>query len=219
MSPTKTYCLKIVVWIAVLQNSDYIVAQQKSDSSKYVVRTADKEEFIAKIVSQTDSTITFKIENNLDNSKIILKRNIITHREKFISGEIVNGKYWRSFSNISYFLTPSGYSLRKGEWNIQNVWAIYNQINAAITNNVQLGIGVLPSGMLWGNVRATMPIIRNQLIVGANFIYGTHSFSNTFFENQSKMMIGYGYATIGSPNYNITFGYGTISNGHGGESL
>jgi hypothetical protein len=73
--------------------------------------------------------------------------------------------------------------------------------------------------MLWGNMRATLPVVKDKFIVGANFIYGAYSFSNIFFENQSKMIMGFGFATLGSSNYNLTFGYGTISNGAGGEPL
>ena len=201
--------ISLILWIAL--RFQLTNAQEKTDSARYLVKTNDRKEFIAKILFKTDSTISFRIENNLGKSDVVIDRKSVLEIKKINSGEIVNGKYWRPPSNISYFLTPSGYGLRKGEWNIQNVWVLYNQVNVGVTNGIQVGVGTLPfAGMLWANVRATAPIVKDKLLVGGTFIYGTYSFNNIFFQKQSKWSMGYGFATVGSKNYNVTLGYGAI---------
>lgn len=182
------------------------------DSSIYLIRTITGKEFIGKIIDNNDSSFTIQIENDAGESFATIPKKEVKEKQIVHATDIAHGQYWGTIPNVSYVLSPSGYSLRKGQWYFQNIWIIYNQLNYGVTDHIQVGLGgFVPNGMLWGNVRITLPVVSNRLIVGGAINYST--FSNTgFWINEPKFLIAYGFATIGSPHANFSIGYGRVYN-------
>ncbi len=186
---------------------------QSNSTELRLIKTRSGKSFVGKIVMENDSSLTLQVENNSGESFANIPKKEIIETKKVSAAEVVNGHYWGKISNISYVFSPSGYSLRKGEWYYQNLWVVYNQLNVGITNNIQVGVGgVIPAGMLWGNVRLSIPIIANKITVGASFMYSSFSLGRILITDEKRFIIGYGFGTFGSPNANITVGYGQFYN-------
>jgi hypothetical protein len=130
------------------------------------------------------------------------------------SAQMVNGQIW--FENphyTRYFFNTNGYGLRKGEGYYQNTWIFYNEVNYGFTDNLSVGVGVLPLFLfggaptpVWITPKVSIPIIKDKVNVGAGglfvFVLGE--------EDVEPFGIAYGQMTLGSRdrNFNIGVGYG-----------
>ena len=117
-----------------------------------------------------------------------------------------------------YLFAPSAIPLKKGEGYYQNVWVLVNSANVGITDHISLtgGIELIstlstifadgPGSLLFTNIKASGKVA-NNLYLGGGVLAG--AMVGPEFEN-FKAGIGYGLATIGNPEHNVTLalGYG-----------
>lgn len=208
----KCFCIAVLLLIHQLGMSQSNEKPLSKDSSIYFIRTIKGKEFIGKITEDNDSTFTVQLGNKSGASFVLIPKKEAKEIKIVRPEEVVNNRYWGTIPNISYVLSPSGYSLPKRQWYFQNIWIIYNQMNYGITNHLQLGLGgFVPDGMLWANARVTLPIVTNRLMIGGTVNYLMFS-KSSFWINEPKYLIAYGFATIGSPLANLTIGYGRVYN-------
>ena len=192
--------------------SQSVISPLATDLPTYFIRTLNGKEFIGKIMEENDSTLTVQISSNGGESFVLIPKKETKEKKIVQPGDLVNGQYWGTIPNISYTFSPSGYPLRKGQWNFQNIWIIYNQLNYGVTNHLQLGVGgLVPNGMLWANARITLPIIPNKLSLGGAINYSLVS-NASFWVYEPRYLIAYGFTTFGSPHANFSIGYGRVYN-------
>lgn len=130
------------------------------------------------------------------------------------------GKYWfKDPQSTRYFWSPNGYGLEQGEVYYQNVWVLYNQFAAGVTDYFSLSLGVLPlfllhdgSSPVWITPKFSIPVIHDKINIGAGILAGTaiKSDQDALLELDDTNIFGilYGLITFGSPNINLSIGVG-----------
>lgn len=172
------------------------------------IQTNDGNEFVGSLIDEDEIKLILRTESLGDIT--IYKTNIIKRRE-IDPARMVLGEIW--FENpqaTRYFWSPNGYGLKKGEWYYQNVWIFFNQVSTGITDNFSMGVGMIPLFLfagtatpVWLTPKLSLPIVENQLNVGAGGLLGT-----VIGAKNSSFGILYGMSTFGSKDRNMTFGLG-----------
>lgn len=187
--------------------STQLYSQDTKDST-YRVETVDGNEYIGKILSRDSSGITLKTEQL---GVITLKSADVKRVSAIGAVKIENGRVWLDNPDASrYFISPSGYGVKKGQGYYQNVWIFFNQFTYGITNNFSIGAGIVPlflfSGSptpVWINPKLSIPIVKDKINLGVGFLAGT-----VLGEVNSGFGILYGVTTFGSRDRNISVGIG-----------
>lgn len=123
-----------------------------------------------------------------------------------LSGEYVNrkGSTWFANPNATrYFFAPSAIPLKKQEGYYQNAYLLANSVNVGITNNIAVGGGVVIPLLFYVTPKVSFKAAKN-LYLGAGILF-TQSFISGF---DLSAGIGYGLATYGSYEHNVTIGVG-----------
>jgi hypothetical protein len=182
--------------------------QADSDSTIWVIRTYDGNEFFGTILEENEVELRLQTEN-LGVLTIAIKD--IRSRKEVRPQAIVEGDLWLENSQAArYFWAPNGYGLRKGEGYYQNVWVLFNQVSYGFTNNFSVGIGMVPLFLIaggptpiWVTPKVSFPIKEDVFNVGAGALVGT-----ILGENPATFGIAYGVTTFGSRDKNINLGLG-----------
>lgn len=120
------------------------------------------------------------------------------------------------------FLAPTARNLRQGEGEVQVIDIFLANINYGITDNVSVGlfVPVIPVvGVPFVAVAPKVSVpISDKFHVGAGILYG---FATGVDGSSGSAGVGYGLATYGSADTNITLGlgYGLGSNGVSGSPV
>jgi len=191
-------------------------AQTAQDTTKlYRIETNDGNEYVGRIIFKSSEIVRLKTEklgeltiNQKDISKIVL-----------ISKERVEGGAM-SYSNLHasrYFCSSNGYGIGKGNGYYQNMWIFYNQVGYGITNNISIGVGIVPlflfagaNSPAWITPKLTFPIVKDRVNVGVGILAATVLGANT-----ETTGFAYGVSTFGTVNNNVSIG---IAYGYYGSS-
>ena len=198
--------MKQIVGIALLlMGFSCILHGQTVDTTRYRLEMRDGNVFTGKLLSRDSLGIVMQTDQ--------LGRIVVRNDQLAILEPIVKTPGSMPFYNTQsarYFFSPNGYGLHPGEAYYQNVWVLYNQVSFGITNNVSLGVGVVPLFLfgadatpVWMTPKVSVPVVRDKFQVGAGGFIGT-----ILGESNSGFGIVYGTGTVGSRSKNLTLGLG-----------
>jgi hypothetical protein len=172
----------------------------------YSIVTRDGNTYIGKIMSQTNDSVWVQTDNlgilHFSNADI---------RTRIELDPVTNsmGKYWLPNPQSSrYFWAPNGYGLKAGEAYFQNIWVLYNQVSAGLTNYFSIGGGIIPLFLLdsdvipvWLVPKFSFPIVKEKFNLGAGAFLGT-----IIGEDAGIFGLLYGTSTFGSRDKNMSIG-------------
>lgn len=184
-------------------------AQIKTDSTTlWKVSTTDGNEYVGQIIDRNETAIILKTELV---GTISIKHEMVEHSAPINQDNLTNGVLNReNLTANHYLLFPSAYNLKQGEGYYRNIWIFFNEFNYGITDNISLGLGVVPTftfGIdetpVWFAPKISIPIQKDKLVVSV----GTTLFT-LFGDNSGVAAYAYGVATYGSRSQNVSFGLG-----------
>lgn len=133
-----------------------------------------------------------------------------SNKEKFIEKKWIDNP-----TSTRLFLSPTARTLKKGKGYFQDRYIIIASANYGITDNISVGaIGSLfPNtgieNQLYGVTSKIGYEITKDLNVAGNILLGNNPFA--FYSNPiNKFGLGYGVATYGNADNNITLGFGSL---------
>jgi hypothetical protein len=121
----------------------------------------------------------------------------------------------------NYYFTSSGYGLRKGEFNYQNTWLVFNNISYGINDFVSIGAGTSPIIFtdaivpVWATAKISLPIIENSFQLGFSAGAGSAVISGGSATPVVALLSG--VATFGPIQRNVSIGVGTLAGFGEGE--
>jgi hypothetical protein len=190
-------------------------SQETSDTTLVRIETTDGNSYIGTIVSQDADAVQFKTESL---GVITLRKTAITTMEPVKLSEMRGQAYWyeNAYATTRYFFNTNGYGLPKGEGYYQNTWVAVNGVNVGLTNNLSIGVGMVPIFLfalgesvetpIWLTPKLTIPIKKDKVNLGIGvlhaFLVGGGS------GNNGSGGILYGTATFGPKDHNISMGLG-----------
>ncbi|OFY87414.1 MAG: hypothetical protein A3F72_04230 [Bacteroidetes bacterium RIFCSPLOWO2_12_FULL_35_15] len=114
------------------------------------------------------------------------------------------GSSWFANPNATrYFFAPSAIPLKKQEGYYQNAYLLANSVNVGLTNNITIGGGVVIPLLFYVTPKVSFKVAKN-FYLGAGILF-TQSFISGFGLSAG---IGYGLATYGYYEHNVTIGAG-----------
>ena len=122
---------------------------------------------------------------------------------------VKNDDIWFENPNASrYFVSSSGYGLRKGEGYYQNIYLYFNQVSYGISDNFSIGGGGIVAGtpLFYLTAKGSLPISEKfNLGIGAIGVLAVQGgtlgalFSNaTLGSRDHNLSVGYGFGSLGS---------------------
>jgi len=199
--------LSILVFLITLVVPARLTAQEKPDTTTWVVETLDGNSFIGSITDEDDTGILLFTEIY---GQIRIPASQIRSKKVVEKSELVKGELW--FSNphsTRSFFGPNGYGLKAGEAYYQNTWVFFNQLSYGITDYFSMGGGVMPLFLIagsptpvWITPKISVPLIRDKLNLGAGALL------SWVIGEDFGFGIGYGALTLGSREKNLTLGAG-----------
>ena len=203
---TNLKLIYLFIILALLSHS--AAAQESSDSLSYRVQTKDGNVYIGTIEEEDAGKIVLQ---TLNVGKLTIPKSEISQIAPVDPAQIKTGAYW--FENpqaTRYFWQPNGYGLKKGEGYYQNVWIMFNQVSIGVTDNVSVGLGMVPLFLfagaptpVWITPKFSIPITKDKLNIGGGAVLGT-----IIGEEDSGFGVLYGLGTFGSRDKNVSVGLG-----------
>jgi hypothetical protein len=190
--------------------------QVLSDSTRtFRVETKDGNIFVGYIVTEDSLYLVLKTEIL---GEIKIPQNTIKSKTELKEVKKVGNEFWLPNPQSSrYFWAPNGYGLEKRSSYYQNIWVLYNQFSAGLTDNFSIGAGVLPlflfggtSTPIWIVPKFSIPVVENKFNIGTGAFLGT-----VLGEDTGIFGLLYGTTTFGSRDKNVSFGlaYGVSREG------
>ena len=176
------------------------IASNDSLRGTYSVELLSGASFIGKLVAQRETELDFMTK---DLGRLTVNRANIRRIQLLSATQSRLG--WEPLGNgTRIFFAPTARPLRKGEGYIQNIDIILLGASYGITDNISVGVLVPIVPGVGINVFAVTPKIgfqvREKLHVGGGVLY-----ANAFGDGGG---VGYGVATYGSADSNVTLGLG-----------
>jgi hypothetical protein len=206
------FCLTIAMFFIC---QPFSVGQETKDTVMVVIETTDGNEYIGVILSQDGEIIRLKTETI---GEITLQKHLIKSITPLKKSEMKGEEHWfyNPYATTRYFYNPSGYGLPAGEGYYQNTWILMNQVSVGITDNVSIGVGVIPiflfalgSGEgttpVWFTPKISIPVKKDKLNMGVGALFLT-VLGET--EDVGGFGILYGVSTFGPKDKNLTVGLG-----------
>jgi hypothetical protein len=212
---------KTIVWSLLLTLFTFfattIQAQNDGIEDIYVsVKMNDGNTFVGKQIALTDTHIIIETESL---GKMNLPReNVKVFKVINKPSRSTSGQYWYENPNATRnVITPTGYSLRKGEGYYQNLMLFYNQVSYGFTDRLTIGVGfetlsLLSGGLGNGGIGYTItpkfsfPIREEEWNVGIGaLLIGVPFLDNDRFVDLATI---YGVNTFGSRDRNVSLGIG-----------
>lgn len=195
-------------WVLCLWFCHALPAQTQSDSTLYRFETIDGNEYIGQIISQDETFLLVRTETL---GVIQIRKATVRRTTPVLHRQVKNGVYWfENPQSTRYFWQANGYGLKKGEGYYQNVWILFNQFTYGITDNFQLGAGLLPTFLfgtgyvpVWLTPKISIPVSRDKFNLGVGALLGT-----VIGDTDATYGILYGSATLGSRDKNMSLGLG-----------
>lgn len=199
--------LSIHMFLITLAVPARMIAQEKADTTIWLVETLDGNSFIGTITEEDDTGLMLLTEIY---GHIRIPASQIRSRKVVEQSELVKGELW--FSNphsTRSFFGPNGYGLKKGEAYYQNTWVFFNQLSYGITDYFSMGGGVMPLFLLagsptpvWITPKVSVPLIKDKMNLGAGALL------SWVIGEDFGFGIGYGTLTLGQQDKNLTLGAG-----------
>ncbi|HMN89989.1 MAG TPA: hypothetical protein PKD70_07120 [Saprospiraceae bacterium] len=204
------FVLFMCLWIS---STTYAQDASQDTLKLWQIQTLDDNEYIGKIIEINGEQLVLQTQNI--GTITLLIQSIRLMREINPKG-IKHGQYWSEHpQSTRYFLAPTGHGLRKGEGYYQNTWIFFNQANIGLTDQISIGGGIFPaflflagtvsSTVVWITPKVSFPIKEDVFNLGI----GGVGFVTIGSENSSGSVLGYGVATLGNRDKNITLGLGS----------
>ncbi|TNE54638.1 MAG: hypothetical protein EP344_14095 [Bacteroidetes bacterium] len=199
----------LAVVLAICGN---IRAQEtQPDSSTIVyIRTIDGNVFTGTIVGQDSAAVQLQTEHF---GRLSIERQVIRAITPLGRIKKTNGKYWFDNPYLNrYLVGPSSYSMPKGTWSYDNGMAFFNQFGYGFTDRFSMSVGFLPFIILdgpfpvWVAPKFSIPLKRNVLNMSLGAFWG-RSFS-MYEDERVSFGAAYGQFTLGSPDVNLSAGFG-----------
>ena len=209
--------MKNVFWIIVIMFLGYFAYGQEDTSRMVQILCKDGNQYIGKIISDQRDTIWLDTEN-----LGVIKIPASTIKSSSVVKPTVDSEGTINFWPVNhhatrYFFGPNGHSLKKGEGYYQNNWVFFNQISFGVSDNVTMGIGMVPIFLLgadvfpvWLTPKVSFDIKEDKFSLGAGGLVGS-----VIGENEGVFGVAYGITTFGSRDVNASVGFGY---GYGGNS-
>ncbi|MEQ8583813.1 MAG: hypothetical protein RIC30_13160 [Marinoscillum sp.] len=185
------------------------IGTNRIDSAKvYFIETNHGNVLIGNILQRTGETILMHTDELGD---ITIKLTQIDKVKELDPAGYRNAAHqWFDYLESSrYFYGPTGYGLKKGDAYYQNVWVLFNQFTMGFTDHFSAGIGTVPLFLfegsatpLWFTPKFSIPIVENSFNLGAGAMIGS------VIGGDFDFGVGYGMATLGDRDANISFGLG-----------
>lgn len=204
-----TLCLGLSLALASVA---HVSAQEtnRPDTLLYTVETKDGNAFYGTLVSENEEVVVLKTEYF---GELTIRREIIRFIRPLAHQKMVNGRPW--FDNPysgRYLAGTSAYGLRQGEGSVDNGWLLFNQVSYGLSDHFSLGAGFAPLLIfdgpfpLWVTPKLSIPLKKDKLSLAVAGLFG-RSFSD-YEEDDARFGAVYSQLTIGSPDANLTLGYG-----------
>jgi hypothetical protein len=196
----------LILFITVPAVESY--SQETADSLKiWLIDTRDGNSFIGNILTEDNNQIVLQTDAY---GKIIIPKTQVKKRKELFQEDLVEGEYWFENPHVTrYYFMTSGYGLDKGEGYYQNTWVLFNQVSYGFTNNLSLGVSVLPLFLfagsptpVWITPKIALPIVKDKINLGAGMLLGYVLGEDFGFG------LGYGALTLGGRDKNVSLGAG-----------
>ncbi len=204
---------RLLLGILLILSSIPLGAQviEDEDSTKQrqvLVETLSGKEYIGTLLSQSTEVVVIMLEEGVEISLPMDRVSSI----KYVSLDATSAHnvFYHNLQASRYFFGPSGFGLKKGEGYYQNTWIFVNQASVGVTDNISIGVGVVPLFLfagaptpVWITPKVSIPVKKDVLNVGVGGLFGgVIGESGTFFG------IAYGAFTLGNRDHNLNFSLG-----------
>ncbi len=207
------YLRYFAVFMVMMQCISILSAQKEQvkydfDSTKvYLIDLKDGSRLFAKVMEVDGDKVRVKVASN---ATFVISFSQIASAKEVLPERIKDGKYW--FENphaTRYLFAPSARNLKKGEWYYQNAYLVLNSFNYGVTDYFSIGGGLeIISTLAFGRPLffITPKVgfeVSEKLNLGGGIIY-----YSTDDNRRRHFGIGYGIATYGTSDRNLTAGVG-----------
>lgn len=183
-------------------------AQTAQDTMRYRIETVDGNTYVGPILMQDASTITLRTE---ELGVVVLQKSNVKRMDLVSGKRGKDGNYWFDNPQASrYFWQSNGYGVKAGEGYYQNVWIFFNHVTYGVTDNFQIGAGVVPLFLfagsptpVWLNPKFSIPVAKDRFNVGVGALVGTIIGAET-----PVFGMLHGTGTIGTRDRNLSLGLG-----------
>ena len=208
MKPGYLFCLLL---FCCLLKFDYLQAQTVPDTAQvWRIELQNGNTYFGTIISRNTEEIIF---NSRELNQITIPVKQIKKMEVISATALRDGEYW--FDNpqsTRYFVSSTGYGLRKGEGYYQNVWVLFNQFTYGISDNASIGVGLVPLFLFSGSPTPIWVTPKFSLPVADEFNLGVGAFIGTIVGEDvdvgGAFGVAYGTATFGNRDKNLSVGLG-----------
>lgn len=203
---TRVILLPILILTTLIFSQTMIFAQE-ANSSTWLIKTNNGNEYSGLIINVNDQEIELQTESL---GLIKIQRASIKKITEVQPENIKGNEVWiPNPQEGRYFFSPSSYGLKKGESYYQNTWIFFNQYSHGFTDNFSLGIGTVPlfllagtSSPFWLTPKFSFPSNNERFGFGAGALVGT------VVGEGGSFGIVYGTSTVGTRENNATLGVG-----------
>lgn len=175
---------------------------------RWIVETRDGSVIQGVFLGQTDGGIRLQTESA---GEVVIPHTQIKSTKIVDDSRMRNGEYWFENPNATrYLLSPSAFSLKKGEAYYQNTYLVLNSFNIGITDNITMGGGFELISTFSGTPafyltpKATFEINEKWRAGGGLLYMNVIGLEEDF----SGLGMGYGIVTYGNTDDNATLGMG-----------
>lgn len=178
-------------------------------SSVYTIELIDGTTLKGILLSETEEEVEIQLESigtlKVNRAKI---RKLIPQ----VASKEIKKSYWFKNPHATRLLfAPTAIPLKKGEGYYQNIYIVGNMFNYGLTNNFSIGGGfdfITMFANTGGNWSPMLNVnIKSGFKVSDNFHVGVGGIF-VLLPEEGSAGIGYGLATVGSYNSNLTLGAG-----------
>ena len=200
------FVIFMIIGQTVAYSQIYVPGNQLQ--KKYLITLKDGSNIKGSIVSENATEILLTTDNL---GTITVKRDQIKSTVSLDSTNIRKGKYWFPNPNYSRYFIGPGIQLKKGDGYYQNIDLFASTASYGITNYFSMGGGVEMFSTFSGHpIFILMPKlgfhVSKSLWLGGGILY--LNLSALKIEDISGLGVGYGSATMGNDNNNISLGIG-----------
>lgn len=174
-----------------------------------ILSTRDGSTNIGRITHIRESEIEFKT----DFGKITIPISKIKDIKIVASSSIKNGRYWFPNPNATrLYFSPTARMLGQGEGYFSDYYVFFPGVSYGVTNNITIGGGMslFPGGGVNKQIYYLTPKVGIKASKHLSCAVGTLLIKlPAIFDNDShKAGVLYGVSTYGTPDKNLTFGFG-----------
>jgi hypothetical protein len=194
-----------------------VIGRHEVIGQVYSVETAGGTLFTGTLRAATEEALTFETK---ELGLVTLRRANLRQLSSLTPTQVRRGFDYAG-NGTRMFIAPTARNLHQGEGELQVIDIFLMSLNYGITDNVSVGVlvPIIPFvGVPFVAVTPKVSVpLSDKLRVGAGVLYGF----SLGFEGNGSAGVGYGLATYGSADTNVTFGlgYGLGSNGLGSSPV